>query len=314
MGLSLLMGRTAATINRYRFERAVQGIDKTPPVQLGDAPFSVLSMVQHRDVMPYLLAVKSFCRFLRPRRVLLVADPSLSDEDQVTIARNIPGVRILGASRFHDPDLPRGGTWERLIAISDEVANDYIVQLDADTVALRPLDEVASAIRESRAFTLGTEDNQCVEPSSFIAERARDRATVSEHIQLLAESHIDGLGPEFPQYVRGCSGFAGFPIGSFSRSTLRNVCARMRPLVGERWNAWGTEQFTSNLIIANTANPCVLPHPRYCNPAYEQPGTAFIHFIGYVRYRTGRYAQLARETSTALLDAHSPNRLEVVGG
>jgi hypothetical protein len=177
------------------------------------------------------------------------------------------------------------------------------VQMDADTVALRGLDDVRSAILEGRAFVLGTEDHQVIQPGGRIAEWARGSDLESEHVQIVAESQLDKLAPQFSRYVRGCSGFAGFPKGSFDRGALKSVSAAMRPLLGEQWSAWGTEQFSSNLIVANIPAAKVLPHPTYCNPNYEAPHTVFMHFIGYTRFRTDRYARAASEVCAALLAA-----------
>jgi hypothetical protein len=71
----------------------------------------------------------------------------------------------------------------------------------------------------------------------------------------------------------------------------------MRSRLGDRWAEWGTEQVTSNLICASQPKALLLPNPKYCNADLEQSNSEFLHFIGYARFTTSRYADLARAVS-----------------
>jgi hypothetical protein len=244
----------------------------------------------------YLLAVKSFCRRLEPRAIYVLSDGSLTAEDFATLERHLPGVAFLQLEGFCSDKCPRGGTWERLLAISDKVAESYVIQLDADTLSVGPLSEVADCIRAGRAFTIGTWDDQ--RPES--AEERRDVAAKLAregrvHVQVLAESHLDRLhGFDTMRYIRGCSGFSGFPRGSFSRADVERISVQMASALGDRWREWGTEQFISNLIVANTASPAVLPHPKYCDCTQYKGAAVFVHFIGNCRFSGDRYRTLGR--------------------
>ena len=286
--------------NRWRFERAVRGILSTPPVQAGAVPYMALSMVQHRDVLPYLLALKTFARFLPPREVVVVADPTLDANDRAVMREHVPHLVFREAAEFRGPGLPVGGCWERLTAISEYVQRTPVVQLDADTVTLSHPGEVEAAIRGGHSFTQGTEDDQRVAGTHEVAAWAQGRPDAT-HIQGRCEALLDKLDPEQRwSYVRGCAGFAGFAQGSFDRSLLLEVSGRMRALIGEAWDGWGTEQFTSNLVVSSSAGGQVLPHPRYCAPHRRTADSVFLHFIGYVRYTTGLYAEVARSSIDAL--------------
>jgi hypothetical protein len=299
--LSQVVQRTRAAINRRRFERELAAILKTPPVVLGKDAFTALSMVHHRDVESYLLAIKSFCRFMHPRRIVMVADPSITDADRSRIASHVIGIEIVRAEDYQEPGVPQGGTWERLMAIAEYSQSDYVIQIDADTVTLSEMAEVKKAIAEATSFALATEDGQQLVSCVEAARWAKARADSGEHIQILAEASLDRLpGSESARYVRGCSGFSGFAQGSFSRAQLKAFSQTMGGILGERWAAWGTEQFSSNFMVSNSPRACVLPHPKYCHPGRERAGTVFLHFIGYVRFTTGRYARAARETCAAL--------------
>lgn len=282
--------------HKWRFQKALSCIRSTPPIELGDEPFTLLSMVHHRDVDSYLLAVKSFVRFLRPRKIVVVTDPSITEADRRQLQHHVHGIVLLPADSFRHDKTPIGGTWERISAIARTVENDYVIQLDADTVTLDYPTEVAEAVRNEVSFPLATEDGQGFVLCKDIASWARGRLSTSEHIQVLAESMLDRLADAGElRYVRGCSGFTGFAKESFSIAKLCDFSEQMHGLIGTRWAEWGTEQFTSNYMVANSPAAIVLPHPKYCHPLREQQGTVFLHFVGYVRFKTGRYAEVARQ-------------------
>lgn len=287
--------------NKLRFGLAVREITRTHPIHLNGNNLLVLSMVQHRDVLPYLLAIKSFCRYLKPSRAVVVADPSLTPGDRRLMAEHVIGLEFREQAEFRKPGIPQGGCWERLCAVSEYVHESYVIQLDSDTVAIGQMEDVAKAVRDKVAFTLGTENDQHVQTCSEISTWARGRLSEINHVQLVAESRLDQIeGAESYRYIRGCAGFAGYPRGSFDFSTIALISARMAKALPERWHEWGTEQFTSNLLIASMPGAQVLPHPKYCAPHRRVDDSAFFHFIGYVRYATPLYAKLARRVATEL--------------
>ena len=163
------------------------------------------------------------------------------------------------------------------------------------------MEEVRTAVAEGRSFVLATEDGQDFVPVAQAATWAKSRAVAGEHVQILSEANLDRLpDSDSARYVRGCAGFSGFAPGSFSRGQLREFSHAMRAILGDKWSAWGTEQFASNYMVSNSPSATVLPHPKYCHPGRERPGTVFLHFIGFVRFNTDRYARAARDTCTAL--------------
>lgn len=296
-----LTERLIAKLNRHRFLRELRQLQQTPRLQLGGTPVTLLSQVHQRDVWPYLLALKSIARFLKPEHVVVVCDPSMGDGEREIIARHVPGIEFKLAEQCRDPALPVGGTWERLIAIADLVAQGrYVIQLDADTVTLSHPSEVLAAVAEGESFLLATEDGQLVRPCLETAQWAKPHTVGESHIQVHCEAAMAGLPQaEGVRYMRGCSGFAGFAPYSITRQDLRRLSDYMAGLLGARWAEWGTEQFSSNFVLANSPRVRALPHPRYCHPGRAIPDTVFLHFIGYVRFTSDRYA---RETRRVVAD------------
>lgn len=288
--------------HKLRFERAVRAIHGTPPLRPGARPFIALSMVHHRDVDAYLLALKSFCRHLTPARVVMVADPTITEADRQLLRTHVPHIVFRDAASFHREGVPKGGCWERLTAIAEYSAEGYVVQLDADTVAVAPLADVVAAIDAGVSFTLSTEDGQAIVSTHEIARWAQGRPPDDdEHIQVLAEACLDWFdATNSKRYARGCAGFAGFAKGSISVPAVVDFSQRMGQLMGVKWSAWGTEQFASNYFVTNADGARLLPHPTYCAPHRRNGSTVFFHFIGYVRYTTGLYAQVATQVAREL--------------
>jgi hypothetical protein len=252
-------------------------------------------MVQKRDVLPYLVALKSFSRQANPKRVIIVCDPSIDETDRRIFKRHVPHVELRLAKEFTNPHVPRGGTWERLMAIAEYSRQIYVVQLDADTVTTQPVPEVIEAIRTGHGFVLGESPQQTLVTATQSSEAARN-AEWKAHIQASAElAMVETSLPAGPLYVRGCSGFTGFPVTTTMQEKLISYSLEMGKLLGSRWTEWGTEQVTSNYLVANATGTFVLPYPKYATPDVRSGATAFLHFIGSMRFISSAYESTSRE-------------------
>ncbi len=286
--------RLRRQLARARFEHQCRAVRATPPIVPVAAPLTLLSMVSHADVVMYLIAVKSLYRRLGRGKIVIVDDGSLTEADRDLLGEHLGHPTIVALSSVDTGSCPKGGTWERLILILDLTAEDYVIQVDSDTLATGMVDEVATCIEDNRAFTLGTRMGQRFVTLREAAARISDVA--GEHVQLAAEramAHLDGCDRR--RYVRGSSGFAGFARGGFRSADLEVFSGEMSGLIGERWNRWGSEQVASNYVVANSPGSQVLPYPKYAcfDLAMEPAGSAFLHFIGTNRFDRGVYATLA---------------------
>lgn len=286
-------------IQRWWFDRGIRGILETPPLRLSDdggAP-AVLSQLQHKDVLMYLAAVKSFaCRFL-PAEIHVIDDGSLTVNDRALLAEHVPGIRFHALEDCREPGLPHGGTWERLIAIARLSASRYVIQLDADTLTLAPIPEVVAASRNGTSFAIGTWDHQAIEPMLERSREARKHLVRDRvHVQVLAEANFCNLqDASSMKYVRGCSGFSGFAPCDGKLELMRSLSGQMQGLIGDRWLEWGSEQVMSNLVVANQPDAIVLPHPDYADCVkMRHDKTRFVHYIGTCRFKGGHYARMVR--------------------
>lgn len=286
-------------LRRARFGLQVRDIGKTAGVALDPSlGLRVVTQLQHKDVPLYLAAIKSFARQAPVAHVNVLDDGSLTRGDHSLLAAHVPGLVIEPIDAFRDPLFPCGGTWERLMAIASLSRDDYVIQLDADTLTLGPIPEVVAAVAAGRSFTIGTWDGQEIESIGERVEHARVvRSSGVRHVQVEAEASLDGLRDAGRlRYVRGCSGFAGFAPSSERLELMRDVSPQMERLLGPTWRQWGSEQVMSNILVANASNAFALPHPAYCDcTRIRSEETRFVHFIGSCRFSGGVYARMINE-------------------
>lgn len=293
-----------SSLAKKRFDKQCKGILQTPPLQTKEAPLRIVTQLQHKDLMMYLLACKSFYKYLQEGKFFIIDDGSLTDADKESVKLHLDEPEIICIDDVSTGNSPRGGTWERLITILELTANKYVIQLDADTLTLSDIPEILQAYRNNIAFTLGTSQGRSI--ISFDEASAFAAPLVSDHVQIMAEKQFSDLAQDkCDRYVRGCSGFAGFPRGSAGREKLDWFSSEIEKRIGRKWHEWGSEQVTSNFVVANEPGALVLPHPQYAsffldNSASEltpdelYPTSAFLHFLGSYRFSKKKYEREGR--------------------
>lgn len=286
--------------HKRAFVSAVRGITQIRPLLPGKLPLILLSMVQSRDTLPYLLALLSFTRYVNPERVVVVCDPSMTADDLRTLMAAVPHIELRRAEEFRHPELPVGSCWERLQAITEYAASGYVIQLDADTVTLKPITEVHDAVIAGHGFVLGERPQQKITTIDEAKIFATPWQQPGLQIQGVAEYVMPDAQVAGSRYVRGCAGFTGFHRTSGLMVPLIEFSNEMRRLTGPRWTEWGTEQVASNYLVANLAGTTVLPYPDYATPDQLPLKPRFLHFIGSMRFETGNYALVARHVISEL--------------
>ncbi|AJA09871.1 hypothetical protein SKP52_14945 [Sphingopyxis fribergensis] len=288
---------------------AARAVLDTPPVVPADDGLVLFSMIGTRVLLPYLVAVKSLHARLRRGRIVILDDGTLTADDRDILAQQLGNPRILSLADVDTGPCPRGGTWERLLTILDMRANDYVIQLDSDTVALGAVPEIAAAIAQNRSFTLRGDPDSRLLSFAEMAEKTDDAAFLfnpDAHVQGAIESGLDRVALPMlasPLYVRGCSGFAGFARGGDGRALAEAFSIEAERLLGtERWSRWGSEQVTSNMVIANEPDALLLPYDHYLNFWDEGvPSDArFVHFIGSYRFSGSAYLDATRAAIAGL--------------
>ena len=292
-----IVKKLAVRINKKRFHQTASRVLQTPPVQIDKASgLAVLSQAYDADIYLYLVAAKSFAKYIQPE-IFIVVDDGLSADNKALIEQHLVNVRFVPRKLVPNTHCPAGGCWERLLSIADVSQDYYVVQLDSDTVTVRNPEVVADALARNVSFTLSTDMGR-----TFIStEQARNLAMTSDsqHVQVLAEQALHTV-PELAntQYIRGCAGFSGFARGALSRASVERFSQLMGEKLGKDcWGSWGSEQFASNYLVANTDNPMALPFEKYpyWAPKMNLDQAQLIHFIGSNRFTSSKYTQVATE-------------------
>lgn len=286
---SELKNKLNTKYQKWMYEQVVKEVLITPPLQPGKLPFIALSMVHQRDVLPYLVAIKSFAKQTSPQRVVIVCDPTIGDEERQIFKQHVPHVELRDAVEFRMSDIPIGGCWERLSAITEYAQTAYTVQLDADTVTTGQINEVVEAIKANKGFVIGEDPDQPLLTLDQAADLSKNWS--DKHIQAYAEKRMNKADLSMTLYVRGCAGFTGFPVDESMREKMLDFSRKMRAVSQARWSEWGTEQITSNYLVANSSGAKVLPFPAYRTPEGALKDVRFAHFIGYVRFANSLYRQ-----------------------
>ena len=297
-----IVKKLAVRIHKKRFNRVASRVVQTAPVQIDKSSgLAVLSQAYDADIYLYLVAAKTFAKYIRPE-IFIVVDDGLSDNNKALITEHLVNVRFLPRKQVPNAHCPAGGCWERLLSIADVSQDYYVVQLDSDTVTVRNPEVVSEALARNVSFTLSTQMGR-----HFIsAQEARTQALTfdSKHVQVLAERALHTV-PELSdkRYIRGCAGFSGFARGALSRSAVERFSQLMGGKLGQDcWKSWGSEQFASNYLVANTANPVALPFEKYpyWAPQMNLDQAQLIHFIGDNRFTSPKYARVAAEAIQTL--------------
>lgn len=311
--MSVMFHAVTTQMKQMRHRRIIAGVLDTPGIVPRDDGLVLFSMIGGSVVVPYLVAIKSLHARLRRGRVVLMDDGSLTARDRDLLRRHLGDPAILPIGAVDVGACPRGGTWERLLTILDLRARDYVIQLDSDTVTVGAVPEVLAAIDANRSFTIlgEADEDPCVLPfAEFSAKRwpkgPPPFEIATSHVQGAIEASMIGLtvsGMTAPRYVRGCSGFTGFARGDAGRGAAYAFSAAATAALGAaKWSDWGSEQVTSNFVIANEPDPLLLPYDRYLNYWNEPPpaDARFVHFIGTHRYANRAYANASQTVIGAL--------------
>ena len=292
--------RLQARLNNWRHDRACRPVLETAPIRPANDGLVIFSMMGTAVLLPYLVAVKSFWSHVQRGRVVILSDGTLTSEDRAVLAWHCGKPEIIDIADVDHNGFPAGGAWERFLSILDRRADDYVIQLDSDTVTLGPPDVVADAIAGNRSFTLlgGPEWDIGVTRCSEFAPPPPNSAADARHIQSRMERSLSQIADADRRgYIRGCAGFAGFARGGDARELARFFHDEMARLLGrEAMAEWGSEQVTSSFVVANDPDPVLLPYRQYGN-YWAEPWDSdcrFMHFVGAHRHDGTAYRDATR--------------------
>lgn len=296
--------RLQTKIRKRHLQHVVSQIRSTPPLRMQEAPVVVLSMLCQRDIDNWLVAIKSLYARLRKGGVCILNDGSLSEDDLTLLRQHVPRLEVRHIRDVDTTDLPAGGTWERLITLIELSQDRYAIQLDADIAALGEIPEVLNSVAQQNSFALTNFQRPgIVTLAQAAAFTAASGWASSTHVQTLAECAFSQLlYASERNYTRSSSAFTGIPQGTAQRATIVEFHRDLHGMLGDKWLEWGSEQVTSNYLVANLPGAIELPCPKYANamPHLALDDSVLLHFFGSVRYDNSRYADACRNIIASL--------------
>lgn len=284
-------------INKFLFDVSTRGIRSTPPVRQQPGKAKLVSLVCHRDVDRYLISIKSVYHYLGEGEIVVLNDGTLTPQDIATLDHHLDGPRYYHVDEIDTGACPTYICWKRLFLILDLCQDDYVIQVDSDIVAQGPIDEAIDAVANEEAFIIVNRQNpgriRLADMPAWLSQKGWQQ----DNLQLNAERSFAGFpDAESRYYARGTAAFVGFPRQCATREQVEQFSRYIESQVGPEWRTWGSEQTTTNYVIANAPKLRFLEYPRYLNhmPNLAAEQGALVHYFGSHRYDHGRYGRAAR--------------------
>lgn len=288
--------------DQWNFRRNTRDVLSTAPIKTTPDGPRFVSLVCNRDVLPYLVAIKSVYQRIQRGSIVVLNDGSLTAEDKAILNHHLDGPQF-----YHVDDIDKGPCptyicWSRLLLIADLVKNDYVIQVDADIVAQAELPEIKQCLDDDTGFIITNR----IHPGRATFKEAtawlEQQGWEADTVQIRAERGLATLpDADNRYYVRGSAAFVGFPKNSITRQQIYRFSEEVEPIAGDLWRKWGSEQTTTNHVVGQMDRLQLLEYPSYVNhtPQIQVDEAKVVHFFGTHRYKKGRYVKSARR---AILD------------
>ncbi len=204
-----MLYRLRRKLKTWNFDWQIRAIMGTPPLRVVDAQWSIVSMIKDCDVPMYVLGIKAFYAHLGAGRIIGIIDRNMPQALRDTIRRHVEGIELVILEDLDTGTCQRGGTWERLVFLLDRSEQQYVIQIDADVLAVGPdLDELKDCVARNVAFTIAEGDRfRSMREAAHIAQADPDMRYVGDAAERCFDRYPDC---DRLRYIRGSSGLAGF--------------------------------------------------------------------------------------------------------
>ncbi|WP_431065177.1 hypothetical protein [Methylotuvimicrobium sp.] len=293
-------------------------IQKTPSIETNpDAQTSIHTIVPHRYLNAFLLAIKSFLRFYSDVAVYVHDDGSLTSKDIDIIKEHIKNVIILKKSEadryfnenINDPFLSKvRSSYTSYLKLFDPAfrsKSERIMLLDTDTLFLKRPDSIIEWVKNGGDswYHLAPRGNM-----KIVKDNTNTAKPSSPHIQTLIMEQLDEINAALSRNYKieqgFCAGFIGYNAKDVNLVELKALLTNLHNRFADRIFKWGSEQTIHGLILCgNNANP--LPIEDYFvytqNNANSAKNGTFIHFVGENRFYKMNYPRFARNVIQSML-------------
>jgi len=287
-------------------------IQKTSPITVNpNASTSIHTIVPHRYLNAYLLAIKSFLRFYSDIAVYVHDDGSLTPIDITIIKKHIDQVIILKRNeadsyfddKVNDAFLSKVRksytSYLKLFDPAFRSNSQRIILLDTDTLFIKRPDLIIDwAINGGNSwYHLAPKGTMKIKKDSINSNKSS-----SDHIQTLIIQQLNNINRELSKDYKlkqgFCAGFIGYNSKDIDLLELKALLITLHEKFKDRIFKWGSEQTIHGLILCgNKAD--ALPIENYFvftqNNAHLAKEATFLHFVGENRFYKMIYPKLARQ-------------------
>jgi hypothetical protein len=304
-------------LNTYGDRLFFSNIKRTRPFTTNpDADTSVHSIVGHKYVYAYLVAIKSYLRFHSDVAAYIHDDGTLVDEDKQLIGNHIINVTILNrnemrvrfAQAMNDPFLLRvRDSYTSYLKLFDPtfiVNGKRIMLLDTDTLFINRPDEIIDWAKSGGIpwYHMAPRGNMKKGRAAKSAKNAAD-----QHIQTLIMAQLDDINNALNtcyKVVQGfCAGFVGYDVGTVDFDELKVLLEELYKRFGDRIFKWGAEQTIHGMILC-CKGAVSLPLEEYFvftqHNADQADSAKFVHFVGETRFYKMYYPRIASKIVSEL--------------
>lgn len=290
-------------LGRLHFDLSTRSIRATPPLEKRPGKVKFVSLVCHKDLNRYLIAIKSVYSMIGEGEIVVLDDGTLTQSDIEILNHHLCSPDYYHAEDIDVGPCPSYICWKRIMLILELCQDNYVIQVDSDIVAGNSLDEVTNAVAADEAFILVNRKNPGVVKLRDMAAWVNEAGWQHKTVQVETEKCL-GLHPEAgsKQYIRGSAAFVGWPKGCSNKAELEQFSTFVEANIGPLWRQWGSEQTSTNFLMGNVPKLRLLEYPRYVNnaPSLSVDQAALVHYYGTFRYREGRYRSAARKAISVL--------------
>ena len=291
-------------VGRTYYNWCVKDVVKTPPIKGAEDGLVVLTMLSHKYVPMYLVAVKSLYQFYPHGRYEVLDDGTLTPEDKEVLRYHVGGIQFSDFPQVKNDHCPKNGCWERLLRVGELAQQEKVLVMDSDILTQGPVQEMDQYLQANQSFILGTNLGRTIETMQEVhadeVKRHQGKVPEKMNLQNFFDTHMH-LIPGFEQirYVKGSAGFNGFGQQKITRDKVEELNAKMKSIFKARWEEWGTEQIAACILTVDDPEAKILNAPAYIlhyalnDVDYNQ--SSVIHFIGKARYKKGYYGKRSKQ-------------------
>lgn len=306
MGERQMLEQIKRKFHEYMYNRLSSSIDDTGTVQLDhDSNCIVVTQLHKKALYMGIVALKTFFRHTGLRCLHVINDGSLNANDLELLKKHFSTFTLTSNAEIDVGVCPKGGCWERLIYVAKLSKSRYVIQLDSDTLTMMTPFEVLESVKSNSGFLVGNGPSWNYRISLDLMKYIASTWN-SSHVQALSEQLIGEISSlKINTYIRGCAGFTGFPQRPDALERLVNISTSLEGFLGkDKWQQWGSEQVTSNIILSSYEDTKILSWPIYQNFGFPdfnddfkkiKDKVTFIHFIGSNRFKDNTYAKLTKK-------------------